>query len=245
MYIINLLFDGGSVTRENLLSVFAFVIALVVSLVLHEIAHGLVALWNGDSTAKRYGRLSLNPSRHFDPVGLVMMLLIGYGWAKPVPVNPQNYKNRKVGEITVALAGIITNLLLAFAFAAMFLGVYIPYVNSVMEGTYSTQYYLLTFLLELANFMISLNVSLALFNILPLFPLDGYRFLASFVNENCSFMRFLRRYSLYILLGLVALSYLADYLPSSLWWISPLDLYIGWVGNKIISWFLQFWQMFF
>lgn len=248
MYIIELLTTGGSVTRENLLSVLAFVIALIVSLVLHENAHGLVALWNGDPTAKQYGRISLNPLRHFDPVGLLMMLLVGFGWAKPVPVYPANYKKYKVGCITVAIAGIITNLLLAFLFALMYVALAPSWSNAVIEvytnGTYSATYYLLTFAMDFALFMMSLNISLALFNIIPLYPLDGYRLLASFVNENRSGMRFLRRYSLYIMLGLVGLSYLADMFPS-LWWISPLDLYIGEVGSKIVQWFTQFWQLFF
>ena len=100
--------------REGLLNAAAFVVALLTALILHEIAHGLVALWNGDRTAKQYGRLSPNPIKHFDIVGLLMMLLVGFGWAKPVPINPNNFKNRKTGAITVSIAGVITNLLLAF-----------------------------------------------------------------------------------------------------------------------------------
>ena len=101
-------------TRETLLIVLAEILAVVFALVLHELAHGLIALLNGDNTAKLYGRLSVNPLRHFDIVGLAMMLLVGFGWAKPVPINPNNFKNRKVGAITVSVAGIVTNLLLAF-----------------------------------------------------------------------------------------------------------------------------------
>ena len=118
MYIYQLLTNGGqSVSREGLLNVVGFVFALICALCLHELAHGLVALWNGDGTAKAYGRLSLNPLRHFDFIGLLFMLFAGFGWAKPVPVNPNNFKNRKLGAVTVSLAGVVTNLLLAFLFA--------------------------------------------------------------------------------------------------------------------------------
>ena len=111
--------EYSGVTRESLLETIAFLVALLTALVLHEIAHGLVAYWNGDITAKYYGRLSLNPAKHFDIIGLIMMLFVGFGWAKPVPVNPNNFKNRKVGAFTVSLAGIVTNLILAFLFSAL------------------------------------------------------------------------------------------------------------------------------
>ena len=115
MYIYRLLTNGGQeITREGLLNVVAFIPALLMALILHEIAHGLVALWNGDQTAKMYGRLSLNPLKHFDWIGLVMMVLVGFGWAKPVPIDPNNFKKRKLGCITVSIAGVITNLFLAF-----------------------------------------------------------------------------------------------------------------------------------
>lgn len=240
MYIYELLTNfGEGISREGLLNVLAFVFALVLALTLHELAHGLVALWNGDNTAKLYGRLSLNPLKHFDTVGLVMMLLVGFGWAKPVPVNPANYKKRKLGCITVSLAGVFTNLLLAFVFALVFVAVgQIPIEKS------TTQYYLVYLLYYFSYFMVSLNISFALFNILPLYPLDGYRLLASFVNENNGFMRFVRRYSLYIMMGLVALDYIAAFLPDSLWWISPLDLYIGKVGSWIKIGICYFWGLF-
>lgn len=89
-------------------------VAIVISIVLHELAHGYVALWNGDATAKVSGRLTVNPLAHFDPFGLVMLLLVRFGYAKPVPVNPDNFRRRKTGMLTVAFAGIVMNLLLAF-----------------------------------------------------------------------------------------------------------------------------------
>lgn len=104
---------GGDVA-VGIIFVFAFAIALVLALSLHEMSHALAAKINGDLTAAMYGRLSINPMRHFDPIGLVMMLLVGFGWAKPVPVDPRNFKNYRKGMLDVALSGVITNLIVAF-----------------------------------------------------------------------------------------------------------------------------------
>ena len=216
----------------------AFVVALFVALILHEIAHGLVALWNGDDTAKSYGRLSLNPIRHFDWVGLLLMLFVGFGWAKPVPVNPNNFKNRKVGAITVSIAGVLTNILIAF-FASM--GVVLLenalYHVLLSNGMGSSLYYFVYFCLALMSMLVVLNVSFALFNILPLFPLDGYRLLSCFVPQENKVMTFLRRYSLYIILGFLILNYL-PYVSN----YAPLNLYIGRFGGLIQQGFYALWK---
>lgn len=223
--------------RIGLLYVLAWLFAIVFAIVLHEIAHGLVALWNGDPTAKAYGRLSLNPIKHFDVIGLLMMLFVGFGWAKPVPVNPRNFKKYRTGCVTVSLAGIITNILLAFVFAMLFV---ILRNISIAPDTSESVQYLIAFFLYFSMFMLQINVSLALFNLLPLFPLDGYRLLSCFVSENNGYMRFVRRYSLYIMLGLIvldALPVISDY--------SPLNLYIGTVGGWIQQGFIAFWGLIF
>lgn len=238
MLIYRLLTNGGrGVTREGLLTVVAFIPALFTALILHEIAHGLVALWNGDSTAKVYGRLSLNPLKHFDIVGLVMMVLVGFGWAKPVPINPNNFKKRKLGCITVSVAGVVTNLLLAFLFA---MGSTLFYHLYFQQTAGSSMYYFVFFCYELCALTMQLNVNFALFNILPLFPLDGYRLLSCFVDERNGFMRFMRKYSLYIMLGLIVL----DYIPIVRVY-SPFNLYIGWVGGRICYGFESFWRLIF
>lgn len=235
MTIYNLITNyGQGVSREGLLNVLAFILALLSALVLHEIAHGLVALWNGDNTAKMYGRLSLNPIKHFDLIGLLMMFLVGFGWAKPVPVDPRNFKNRKVGAITVSIAGILTNIVVAF-FSAMGLALFYM-VTPKSEG----MYYFIYFCRVTMSLMLQLNVSFALFNILPLFPLDGYRLLSCFVDENKSFMVFLRKYSLYILLGLIVLNYI-PFVST----YSPLNLYLVGLGNLIQDGFFNLWRLIF
>ncbi len=236
MYIYQLLTNGGrGVSREGLLSVLAFIPALLIALILHEIAHGLVALWNGDETAKAYGRLSLNPLRHFDWIGLIMMVLVGFGWAKPVPINPNNFKKRRLGCITVSVAGVITNFLLAFIFA---IGVVLLGRIPVEEGT--SLYYFVYFCYAFCLLTMRLNINFALFNILPLYPLDGYRLLSCFVDERNGFMTFLRKYSLYILLGFIVLEYIpivGNY--------SPLTLYISRFGGIIDNGFEKFWRLIF
>lgn len=211
---------------SDILTFLIALVAIVLSIMLHEVAHGLVALWNGDDTAKRAGRLNLNPVSHFDPVGFLMLIFLRFGYAKPVPVNPYNFKNRKVGMFTVSVAGVTLNLILAFFCYPLFV------VCSEIN-------YLSTFLL----YMVVVNLNLAAFNLLPLYPLDGYRILNCFIPETNKFMSFLKNYSRYILIFLLALGIIRDVLDLPLWF-DPLS----WLLNKIMEVFLNafdaFWGLF-
>lgn len=211
---------------SDILTFLIALVAIVLSIMLHEVAHGLVALWNGDDTAKRAGRLNLNPVSHFDPVGFLMLIFLRFGYAKPVPVNPYNFKNRKVGMFTVSVAGVTLNLILAFFCYPLFV------VCSEIP-------YLSTFLL----YMVVVNLNLAAFNLLPLYPLDGYRILNCFIPETNKFMSFLKSYSRYILIFLLALGIIRDVLDLPLWF-DPLS----WLLNKIMEFFLNafdaFWGLF-
>jgi Zn-dependent protease len=141
-------------------------VVLFFSVIIHEISHGYVALLNGDPTAKMYGRLTLNPLPHIDPVGTILVpaLLflshsgILFGWAKPVPVNPRNFRNYKLGEISVSAAGVLSNFLLAVIFAQLS-----PWAGN-NQGF---------FLLCYAG--VYINLILMLFNLIPIPPLDGSR----------------------------------------------------------------------
>ncbi len=211
---------------SDILTFLIALVAIVLSIMLHEVAHGLVALWNGDDTAKRAGRLNLNPVSHFDPVGFLMLIFLRFGYAKPVPVNPYNFKNRKVGMFTVSVAGVTLNLILAFFCYPLYV------VCSEIN-------YLSTFLL----YMVVVNLNLAAFNLLPLYPLDGYRILNCFIPETNKFMSFLKNYSRYILIFLLALGIIRDVLDLPLWF-DPLS----WLLNKIMEFFLNafdaFWGLF-
>lgn len=148
---------------------------LIFSIVLHEVAHGWVANREGDPTAAMLGRLTLNPIPHIDPIGSIivpaaMVLLPGgiiFGWAKPVPVNPRNFRNYKRGDILVSLAGVIVNFILAFLFTLL--------VAGAVWGIRLFPTAAPTFMIvrEMATYGILINIVLALFNLLPIPPLDG------------------------------------------------------------------------
>lgn len=149
-------------------------VSVFLCLTVHELCHGLAALALGDPTAKRQHRLSLNPLRHIDWLGLAMMVFAGFGWAKPVPVNPNYFKKPKQGMALTALAGPISNFLLAFALIALAQGMWgiLPY--AVWMDT------LLLFLLRTAM----LSIGLGLFNLIPIPPLDGSKVLFALLPDR-------------------------------------------------------------
>ncbi|MBC2851353.1 site-2 protease family protein [Cetobacterium sp. 8H] len=169
------------------------IIILLFSLVLHELAHGYMAYFCGDKTAKYYGRLSFNPLKHLDPIGAlvpIVMLLSGssfvVGWAKPVPVNYFALKNGRVGEFLVSIAGVATNYLL------MILGALLIRFGIIPLG-------------PLSAYFIIINMALGTFNLLPIPPLDGSRIIASFLNDENRIKIF--TLDTYGILIIVALSY--------------------------------------
>ncbi|MBQ6704032.1 MAG: site-2 protease family protein, partial [Clostridia bacterium] len=137
--------------------------AILVALAFHEWAHARAAYSLGDPTAFNFGRMTLNPLAHIDPWGFVMLALFRFGWAKPVPINPRNFKNPRRDEIIVGLAGVFTNLLLAFAAMGVFYG--IAATVGLRNAALNTVIYYFYFI----------NLSLCVFNLLPIPPLDGYQ----------------------------------------------------------------------
>lgn len=171
--------------------------ALVVLLTIpfHESAHALVSHWLGDDTSVRAGRLSLNPMRHFDPLGALCMLVGGVGWAKPVSINPYNYKNPKVGMAVSAAAGPISNLLLAWVSMILYKICYYSGAGDAVPFIEMFFYY-----------MITMNLSLAVFNLIPVPPFDGSRIFLLFLPEKLYFK--LMKYERYIMLAVLALTFL-------------------------------------
>lgn len=198
----------GGDWRMILVQVLAFLGALYFAIVLHEVAHGVVALWNGDDTAKVRGRLTLDPIKHVDPLGAVMMLVIGIGWAKPVPINPAAFRNYRRGLVTVSMAGIIMNLILAATSLGLMAA--LCAILRVATLTNAFGYYTGLFFLYLFAFSAILNVSLAGFNFLPLFPLDGFRLIEALTPPNNGYVRFMRRYGIFIYFALIGLGILED-----------------------------------
>ena len=183
-----------------------YLIAILTALILHEVAHGLVALWCGDPSAKYAGRLSLNPARHLDGLGTLCFLLFGFGWAVPVPVDPNNFKRRRLGCVLVSLAGIITNLIIAFV-ASFF------YVLLAGKSVWQ----------NLFLYIMVINIVFATFNLLPIAPLDGFNLIAALAPQS-SYVRFMRQNNLVALIILVVVIYFTNVLDFLQYWLSTLFL---------------------
>ncbi len=185
------------------------VLALIVAITVHEFSHALVANGLGDQTAKHQGRLSLNPIRHLDPGGSLMFLVAGFGWGKPVPVNQHQLSHGTTGMSLVAAAGPISNLVVAFLLAIPikvglldYATLRVDLLNDIFSGRLDV---LLSTVLWM---MILFNLLLAVFNLIPLAPLDGSRVLAVFIprNREADYARF-QRYGPVLLVTLVMMDY--------------------------------------
>jgi len=181
------MFFGNSVT-----SIVATLLAMTIAITFHETAHGLVAYRLGDPTAKNAGRLTLNPIAHLDPLGALLMLVAGFGWAKPVPVNPFYFNgDRTKGMMLVSIAGPAVNFLLSFLAA---------FVLVAGQGFFS-----IPFLREFLTYCMVLNIYLAIFNLIPIPPLDGSKILAGFLPKATAYkyLTTVERYGFLILMLLI------------------------------------------
>lgn len=183
----------------NLEYIVSLVIAVILAMSIHEMAHGLVSYWLGDPTAKLQGRISLNPFAHVDWLGILCLLLFHFGWAKPVPVDPSYYKDRKTGIIWTSFAGPVANFLLAFV--CIFCLILILKLNPLF--LYSDLGSLLESILSMTA---TLNIGFGLFNLIPVPPLDGSKVLFAFLPDE-QYYRFIQG-SPFFMLVLVVLIYL-------------------------------------
>jgi Zn-dependent protease len=176
---------SGNFDITLFLRYFARIVTLLLVIPVHESAHALMAKWLGDDTAMRQGRISLNPFVHIDPLGAILMIVGGFGWAKPVPVNPVRMKHYPSGFALTALAGPVSNLIAAFLSALAFAIIVSTEkgVNAFYEqfsGSSSTLYCVILLL----EFLFQVNVGLAVFNLIPVPPLDGFNILRAFTPEK-------------------------------------------------------------
>ena len=196
-----LLANPAAFIRLTVLVLFALLVAITV----HEFSHALLATVLGDGTARRLGRLSLNPVRHLDPSGTIMLLVVGFGWGKPVPVNHHNLSRGPLGMTLVAAAGPLSNLVVAFLAAIPvklgllgWSGLSLGRANFVMTGG------LREGLTDIVGMVIFFNLILAVFNLIPLAPLDGSRVVGGLMPRSLAagYARF-ERFGPVILIGIV------------------------------------------
>jgi Zn-dependent protease len=185
-------------TSSWLLDLLVFLPPLLFSLVVHEYAHARTALAFGDHTAYYLGRVTLNPLAHLDPVGTILIVLVGFGWAKPVPVNPLKLYPRKWGDIAVSLAGPLSNLLLAALTAGLFRLWWAVGPRLAPSLVAPLAHYLL--------YIATVNVGLCVFNLIPLFPLDGHHVVREIlpIDRQQSFMQWQLRFGVILLMVLIA-----------------------------------------
>ncbi|MBR3721190.1 MAG: site-2 protease family protein [Selenomonadaceae bacterium] len=173
----------------NIMQIVAGLPGLILAMTVHEYAHARVAVMLGDFTPRLMGRLTLNPIAHIDPIGLLCLFLVHFGWAKPVSINPCNFKNPRRDDVLVSLAGPASNLCLAFL-TLVFMLVYTKFVGQMTDGTY------LVFRL-----IIEYNIGFAIFNMLPIPPLDGSHVLMQILPRELAYkLEGLERYSFIILI---------------------------------------------
>ncbi|PON16496.1 site-2 protease family protein [Candidatus Entotheonella serta] len=191
-----------------------FIPVFLLALTLHEFGHAWTALKFGDPTAKLQGRVTLDPLKHLDLMGTICMFILQFGWAKPVPVNPANFRpdQRRQAELWVSLAGIIANLLQAVAYAAVWRVLLLVDPNML---------YGLPFLQRFLLLGVLVNLALAIFNLLPVYPLDGAHVMKNLLplRQAIPFVEFSQRYGAMILLGLILVGSFSS--------VSPLAIIIG------------------
>lgn len=184
MLILNLL-------QANPIIALVFIISLVMAITVHEFAHALVGYRLGDPTAKLAGRMTLNPTAHLDPVGTIALLLVGFGWGKPTPFDPFNLRNVKRDSALISFAGAASNFLLALVISMPYLVAYFTgNLNSFINSIY-----------QLISIAIWINLILAVFNLIPIHPLDGFKVMAGLLPKNW-YRDFIQteRYGIFILL---------------------------------------------
>lgn len=214
---------------EMIILLLAITFIFMLSLSFHELAHGFVAYKQGDMTAKSAGRLTLNPLSHLDAMGFAMFLFVGVGWAKPVPVNPNNFKKFRSGIAKVSIAGIIANLILCILGSFL----YVLTLNLVGDGG--------DMLVLISFWLMWSNACLMIFNLMPIYPLDGFNFISSFMRSDNKFVQGNIRYAGRIFISIILIDLFADLFFN----ISIIGYFLSTVAGWICEPLCKLWQLMF
>lgn len=231
--------------REYVLGLLLGLPGIIFAITVHEYAHALVSSSLGDPLPKASGRLTLNPFRHIDPIGLLMLIILRFGWARPVMIDPRYYKHKKLGTALSALAGPIANFLLAFILVLAQLGLNSLYVN-IAGGLTSFWQTAMSVIYTMLEYTVVVSVGLGLFNMIPIAPLDGSKVLYAFLPFK-AYEKAIRAERV----GLIVLVLLMFNVPGRLlgiigvpYWITmwlDLSFYLGVARSFVISGFEWFW----
>lgn len=215
------LLSGNFTIQTIIAEILAVLVIIFLILPFHEWAHAQTAYLLGDKGIKQRGRLSLNPLSHIDPVGALAMLFIGFGWAKPVPVDARFFKNPKVGMAITAFMGPVANLIAALA------GLFVFHTLWCIVPTFFTAGGFGSYVLAFLQFYIIVNVNLAVFNLLPIPPLDGSKILFVFLPDKA--VMFFYRYQMFFMIGLIVLL-----------WAGPLSYVLTFLSRGALYGIYQF-----
>ena len=196
-----ILFQNNLTASEAVIHFLITIFVYMFSLAIHEFAHAFSAFKMGDPTAKLAGRMSLNPFKHLDFMGFLMFLFLGVGWAKPVPINPLNFKKYKKGTRIVSSSGVIANFSLGLISAI---------TMAILLATVGVGGVAMGYVYNVLMYFMLVNSFLVMFNVLPIPPMDGYNFIASFMKTENKFLKFTMRNGFKVLIGILILGLFTD-----------------------------------